>query len=228
MRPSWTTPKGTELQILNLRGKEYLEVKWRLVWFREEHPDWSIQTEVISTDLNSSLCRATILNQDGKIASMGHKTENKQGFADHLEKAETGAVGRALAMLGYGTQFCADELDEGERIVDAPVVHRAPATLQMRPHQPMNAEEIRAKSFGPPPNSYPRYFIGFGKFKGKHLDEVPLQDLLGYADWLQKSAKTNNKPMGKDALEYISALDAFRKSKASSFTPPIEEDNIPF
>ena len=36
------------------------------------------------------------------------------------EKAETKAVGRALAMLGYGTQF-APELDEGERIVDSPV-----------------------------------------------------------------------------------------------------------
>ena len=41
-------------------------------------------------------------------------------FADYLEKAETRAVGRALAMCGYGTQF-APELEERERIVDSPV-----------------------------------------------------------------------------------------------------------
>src|SRR5690606_32778738 len=33
--------------------------------------------------------------------------------------------GRALALIGFGTQFCADELDEGERIVDAPVAKKA-------------------------------------------------------------------------------------------------------
>ena len=24
--------------LINLKGKHYLEVKWRLVWFRMEHP----------------------------------------------------------------------------------------------------------------------------------------------------------------------------------------------
>lgn len=33
----------------------------------------------------------------------------------------TGAIGRALAALGYGTQFTGDEFDERHRIVDAPV-----------------------------------------------------------------------------------------------------------
>lgn len=31
------------------------------------------------------------------------------------------SVGRALAGLGYGTQNCGDELDEQERLADAPV-----------------------------------------------------------------------------------------------------------
>ncbi|HTD18454.1 MAG TPA: hypothetical protein VK667_02885, partial [Ktedonobacteraceae bacterium] len=38
----------------------------------------------------------------------------------YIEKAETGAIGRALAALGYGTQF-APELNEEHRIVDSPV-----------------------------------------------------------------------------------------------------------
>ena len=48
------------------------------------------------------------------------KKETEVGFPDYIEKAETGAVGRALAMCGYGT-LQAPEFDEGERIADAPI-----------------------------------------------------------------------------------------------------------
>jgi hypothetical protein len=114
------TTKGTTLPILNLRGKEYLEVKYRLVWFREEHPDYSIETEFILLGEKKATAKATIRDNTGRILATGHKTEDTAGFGDFAEKAETGAIGRTLALLGYGTQFCADELDEGERIVDAP------------------------------------------------------------------------------------------------------------
>ena len=50
--------------------------------------------------------------------------EKAASFPDYVEKAETGAIGRALAALGYGTQF-APELNEQHRIVDSPV-DRAP------------------------------------------------------------------------------------------------------
>lgn len=117
---SFKTPKGTELPILNLRGKDYLEVKYRLVWFREERENWSIETELVDTNDTKTLAKAIIKDSSGRIMAMGHKFEDAKGFADHKEKAETGAIGRALALLGFGTQFCADELDEGKRIVDAP------------------------------------------------------------------------------------------------------------
>jgi hypothetical protein len=105
----------------DIHGKDYLEVKWRLVWFREDHPDWGIETEVVERVNGGAIMKATVKSADGKIVAQAHKMETKQGFADYLEKAETGAVGRALAMCGYGTQFTADELAEGERIVDAPL-----------------------------------------------------------------------------------------------------------
>lgn len=117
---SFKTPKGTELPMLNLRGKDYLEVKYRLVWFREERADWSIETELVDKQDSITTAKAVIKNESGRIMAMAHKREDAKGFPDHMEKAETGAIGRALALLGYGTQFCADELDEGDRIVDAP------------------------------------------------------------------------------------------------------------
>ena len=120
-RKEFTTPKGTHLPLLNNRGKEYLEVKYRLVWFREERPDWRIRTEFRELGDTFAVVRAEIFNERGEMMANAHKREDKGHFSDFMEKAETGAIGRALSFVGYGTQFAADELDEGERIVDAPV-----------------------------------------------------------------------------------------------------------
>lgn len=107
--------------MMSLKGKDYLQVAWRLVWFREDHPDWSLDTNILEMDENHAIFKAVISNENGEPKSVGHGSESKRDFGDFLEKAETKAVGRALAMLGYGTQFAADELDEGERIVDSPI-----------------------------------------------------------------------------------------------------------
>lgn len=118
---TFKTPKGTEIPLLDLRGKDYLQVQWRLVWFREEHPTWSINTEYMQVNEKEAFARATITTDTGRFIATAHKYEDKVGFPDYREKAETGAIGRALALIGYGTQFCADELNEGSRLADSPV-----------------------------------------------------------------------------------------------------------
>jgi hypothetical protein len=55
-----------------------------------------------------------------RVIATARKKETEVGFPDYIEKAETGAVGRALAMCRYGT-LQAPEFDEGERLSDAPV-----------------------------------------------------------------------------------------------------------
>lgn len=107
--------------MMKLKGKDYLQVAWRLVWFREEHPDWNIDPSIIEMDAEHAIFRAVISDENGVQKCAGHGSESKRDFGDFIEKAETKAVGRALAMLGYGTQFTAAEFDEGERIVDSPV-----------------------------------------------------------------------------------------------------------
>ena len=107
-------------RMMKLKGKDYLQVAWRLVWLRDEHPDYGILTEALQIGEDYAIFKATITNPDGTILSTGHGSESKRDFGDLIEKAETKAVGRALAMLGYGTQFAPD-LDEGERIVDSPI-----------------------------------------------------------------------------------------------------------
>lgn len=107
-------------------GKEYLEVKWRLVWLRSEHPDAAIETELVSHHNNEAVFRALVKLPEGGSAT-GWGSEDRQGFGDYLEKAETKAIGRALAALGYGTQFSRDfDFGEGSgRVVDAPAQFRS-------------------------------------------------------------------------------------------------------
>lgn len=142
-----------EKHLMDLGGKAYLEVKWRLVWFRQECPSGTIDTEELEVDLDREVeaevptgnwipnpnrpgkkmpekvvkhakgyarYRAVVTDGKGGRAT-ATKSENAAAFSDYTEKAETGAVGRALAMLGYGTQFTGDELNEEHRIVDSPV-----------------------------------------------------------------------------------------------------------
>jgi len=117
-----------EEHLIDFMGKRYLPVAARLVWFREDHPDWSIQTNIAERGNGWAVMKATIFDDRAVALSSAHKAETKKNFHDYLEKAETGAVGRALAMCGYGTQF-APELVEGERIVDAPQVVSSSVTV---------------------------------------------------------------------------------------------------
>ena len=130
--------------------KDYLPVQWRLVWFREQCPGGTIDTEELQVDLDREVSmevsawsnetrrsekvvkmakgyarfRAVVTDGHGGRAT-GTKSESAVNFADYIEKAETGAIGRALAALGYGTQNTGDEFDEGvERLADAPVEQR--------------------------------------------------------------------------------------------------------
>ena len=112
---------------LNLKGKPYLPVAARIAWMREEHPQWAIITNFIPDMSGSDFAtfRAEIRDQSGDIIATAHKTEHEKHFPDYREKSETGAIGRAVALCGYGTLF-AQELEEpttplGDlRIVDAP------------------------------------------------------------------------------------------------------------
>jgi hypothetical protein len=98
------------------RLEDYLEVKWRLVWFRERYPHGTITTKAILLDWPQGIAiiRATVADGEGGSAT-GTGTETCKGFEDFVEKAETRAVGRALAALGIGTQFVGEELSDRGR-----------------------------------------------------------------------------------------------------------------
>ncbi len=103
-------------------GADYLEVKWRLVWLRQRHPDAVIETTLVEHNADAAVFRAVVSIPQGGCAS-GWGSESMSDFRDYIEKAETKALGRALAALGFGTQFCPDfEFGAAAgRVVDSPI-----------------------------------------------------------------------------------------------------------
>lgn len=103
-------------------GAAYLEVKWRLVWLREQHPDATLETEMVESSRDHAIFRALVHLPNGASAT-GWGSEYREEFPNFIEAAETKAIGRALAALGFGTQFAGEyTTDSGAKgLSDAPV-----------------------------------------------------------------------------------------------------------
>jgi hypothetical protein len=208
---TFETPKGTELPILNLRGKDYLEVKYRLVWFREDHPQWSIETEFVSITDRSACARAMVKDETGRVIATSHKAETANHFPDFMEKAETGAIGRALALIGYGTQFCADELDEGDRIVDAPAQPVRGHVLQSGAGAIPEVVNASSQTGFTPGLAVSKPDLGefqikFGKkYMGKRLKEIPQEEIESYLKWLESNAEKKQQGLSNEVstLKYV-------------------------
>ncbi|MBI4215964.1 MAG: hypothetical protein HY687_01020 [Chloroflexi bacterium] len=123
--------------LIQLKGRDYLEVKWRLLWLRTEHPEALVETELKESGQDRAVFMAHLAIPGGGSAT-GWGSETAEDFPDYLEKAETKALGRALAALGYGTQFCEDFAffsEEHSKVVDAPVQRPTPGGPKATPAQ---------------------------------------------------------------------------------------------
>jgi hypothetical protein len=91
---------------VNIRGKEYLTVAYRIKQFRVDHPDWQIHTDIIKMDDDRVVVRAEICDSASVTIASGHAEEKRSSSqinqTSALENCESSAVGRALAFAGYG------------------------------------------------------------------------------------------------------------------------------
>lgn len=129
-------PFDPQARLITLPGKAggaaYLQVKDRLLWARDEHPNLCVETRVIQLTEKIAVFRAEVAyllepselgGERTYVVGTGHGSETPQGFpAGYIEKAETVAIGRALGALGYGTAAAFE--DEG-RLADAPIAQHA-------------------------------------------------------------------------------------------------------
>lgn len=205
---TFKTPKGTELPFLNLKGKDYLQVAHRIVWMREEKPDWTIETTIHTLTPEVAVVMCEISDPTGKVLSKAHKMQTAKGFpGGFLEKAESGAVGRALAFLGYGTAHAQELEDEDPQDL---------STFSDTPLEPKNKQPLVASS--------KESTMPFGPSKGKTLKSLALRDLEGALKWAQ-----DNKKFTEFQIEAQSEIES-RKTKLSTPKAPIPHalEDIPF
>lgn len=102
---------------INLQGKEYAQVAQRIQEFRSANPRGFIETTPMMQEGGAVMFRARVVKDKGDEASAeatGHSLGENKGVKA-FEKLETIAVGRALALLGYGSDgeiASSEEMDE--------------------------------------------------------------------------------------------------------------------
>jgi hypothetical protein len=133
---------------------DYMEVKWRILWLRTEYPDARIETELAKHESDLAIFRARVVLPNG-AESTGWGSETADDWKDYIEKAETKALGRALAALGFGTQFCEDfDFGQGagndQKVVDAPLDIRTTRAGVQRRTAPVGSARRATASDGVP------------------------------------------------------------------------------
>jgi len=96
--------KSKNGQMINIHGKEYATVAHRIAIFRRNlGAKAKIETEVISIDKDTVVCKATI-SLSGNVIATGlaeeKRTASRINQTSALENCESSAVGRALAFCG--------------------------------------------------------------------------------------------------------------------------------
>lgn len=99
------TDKSLKEKAIDIKGKKYVLVSDRVLYFNENYPNWSIQTtresvgdmEVVKAFVVPDMAQPNRMFTGYSQAKWGDWFINKTSA---LENAETSAVGRALAMMG--------------------------------------------------------------------------------------------------------------------------------
>lgn len=99
-----------QFKTTNIKGKEYVEVNQRLLFFRNEpaYKGWSVENDIIAMDSESCVVKTIIRDNEGRVVATAHAQEDRSSSyinkTSYIENCETSAVGRALAMLGIGIE----------------------------------------------------------------------------------------------------------------------------
>lgn len=107
-----------KLPTIDIKGKQYVLVKDRVIAFNEKYPQGSIKTKLVAYKAGTVIIRATVIpdvsKPERKFVDYAQETigEGNINKASALENCSTSAVGRALAYMGIGVVDSIASADE--------------------------------------------------------------------------------------------------------------------
>jgi hypothetical protein len=132
---------------VDVKGKQYSMVSGRIQAFRKLIPDGAITTEILSIDNNRVVMRATVADASGRVLATGTAFEERGASfinkTSYIENCETSAVGRALGMLGIGTE---SSVASAEEMSNAIAAQKAETENTMKKYAAIRAELLRIAS----------------------------------------------------------------------------------
>jgi len=138
---------GNTTGIVNIHGKEYATVAYRLTCFRQLHPDGQIVTTLEKDDDGVIVMKSEIWldRSDGFPIATGWAEEVRGSSninkTSALENCETSAVGRALGFAGFGSAEQIASADE----VEVAIARQAKECATARQTLKVMAEKITEK-----------------------------------------------------------------------------------
>ena len=122
-----TTDKSLKDRAIDIKGKEYVLVKDRVLYFNEVYPNGSITTERLSEG-DREIIKATVYpdcDKPNRFFTWYSQAQRGKGLINQtaaLENCESSAVWRALAFLGIGvidSIASVDEINKAENTAKA-------------------------------------------------------------------------------------------------------------
>jgi hypothetical protein len=105
---------------IEVKGKAYACVAARVQAFREMCPEGRISTEIISMADGIVVMKSTVTDETGRVLATGMAYEKEESSyinkTSYIENCETSAVGRALGMLGIGSD---EQMASAEEVANA-------------------------------------------------------------------------------------------------------------
>jgi hypothetical protein len=157
--------KSLSSKAVDIKGKQYVLVSDRVLYFNEKYPNGSIETELLSEPHDDRVVvKASVYPNKFELPTgtpfrcfVGHSQavigEGMVNKTAALENAETSAVGRALAFMGIGvieSVASADEIHKATAPVTRQEAPRATKTQERHPNPPVYkspaARELDAKT----------------------------------------------------------------------------------
>ena len=185
-----------EEKAINIKGKQYVLVSDRIIYFNENYPNGSIKTELISDPKSEHIIVKATITPDSSNpmrmftgysqAKIGDGYINKTSA---LENAETSSVGRGLAMMGIGvldSVASVDEINKAETMAKQKPVVKPQTVKQVVENAFVDKKDIIRKQIAEyiRSNKYTKEYIKdtmIGLYNKDKYDDLSEEEAISFA-----------------------------------------------